>query len=80
MELASVVVGALIAVAGLCLVAWLFTLLVRWARSGSGGAHVLGAVLTEVTQSAVVRDAKQGAKRSERDAGDPPSSEGRSVR
>jgi hypothetical protein len=35
----------------------------------------MGEVLTEVTQSAVVRDAKRGKKRSDREAGDPPSEE-----
>jgi len=36
---------------------------------------MLGAVLTEVTQTPAVHEAKQGRKRSERDGGDPPSEE-----
>jgi hypothetical protein len=72
MEAASIVMVGLIAVVGLGLAAWLCYRLLRWARSSSSGAQALGAVLTEVTQNAVVHDAKQGRKRSERDAGDPP--------
>ena len=69
------VVTALIFVASLCLLAWVFRWLMRWARSGSAGTHAFGAVLTEVTQSAVVREAKQGKKRGEKDAGDPANDE-----
>jgi len=36
---------------------------------------MLGAVLTEVTQSPAVHEAKQGKKLSESDAGDPPDRE-----
>jgi hypothetical protein len=63
--------SALIIAVGLGLGAWLCYRLMRWARSGARGAHVLGSVLTEVTQSAVVREAKEGKKRSEADGGDP---------
>jgi hypothetical protein len=62
----------LVIAAGLGLVGWLFYRLLRWARSGGRGAHALGSVLTEVTQSAVVREAKQDKKRADGDAGDPP--------
>jgi len=71
MEVASVVANVLIALAGLGLIAYLLHRLMRWARGRTGGAYVLGAVLTEVTQGAVVREAKQGKKRAEGDAGDP---------
>jgi hypothetical protein len=66
----------LIVVAGLGLVVWLCCHLLGWARSGRRGAHVLGAVLTEVTQSAVVREAKQGKKRDDDVAGEPKGEEG----
>jgi hypothetical protein len=72
MDPASIVMGAFAAVAGLALAAWLFLRLMRWARSSARGAHALGAVLTEVTQSAVVREAKQGTKRNAGEVGDPP--------
>jgi hypothetical protein len=49
--------------------------LLRWARSGTGGAHVLGAVLTEVTESRAVHEAKEGEKRRNNGAGDPPNEE-----
>jgi hypothetical protein len=65
----------LIIAAFLALAAWLSYRLLRWARARGRGAHVLGAVLTEVTQSAVVREAKQGKKRDDSDAGDPPGEE-----
>jgi hypothetical protein len=66
------VISALIIGAGLALVVWLSNRLLRWARSGGRGAHVLGSVLTEVTQSAVVREAKRDQKRKGADGGDPP--------
>jgi hypothetical protein len=62
------VANLLIAVAGLTLVAYLLYRLMRWARGRTAGAYMLGAVLTEVTQGTVVREAKQGRG----DAGDPP--------
>ena len=75
MDVASVVSNVLIAIAGLGLIAYLLNRLMRWARGRTRGAYVLGAVLTEVTQSAVVHEAKQGKQREERDAGDPPNDE-----
>lgn len=60
---------------GLGLIAWLCYRLLRWARSGTGGAHMLGAVLTEVTQSHAVHEAKQGKKLREDGSGDPPDEE-----
>lgn len=56
-------------------VAYLFYRLMRWARGRTRGAYVLGAVLTDVTQAAVVHEAKQGKKGEEGDTGDPPSDE-----
>ena len=72
MDLQSAVTNVLIAVAGLGLIAYLFRRLMRWARGPTSGAHVLGAVLSEVTQSAVVQEAKQGKKSEDGNAGDPP--------
>jgi hypothetical protein len=71
----SPLIGVVLAATGLALVAWLGHRLLRWARSGSTSAHALGAVLTEVTQGAVVREAKQGKKRVEGETGDPPKDE-----
>ena len=68
-------IDAVVAIAALGLVAYLFHRLMRWARGRTKGAHVLGAVLTEVTQGAVVYEAKQGKKRDEGNAGDPPNEE-----
>ena len=68
-------IDAVVAIAALGLVAYLFYRLMRWARGRTKGAHVLGAVLTEVTQGAVVYEAKQGKKRDEGYAGDPPNEE-----
>ena len=65
-------IDILIFAAGLGLVGWLFHRLLRWARSGGRGAQALGSVLTEVTQSPVVREAKQDKKRKDADGGDPP--------
>ena len=62
----------LAAAIGLALVGYLLYRLLRWARGRTRGAQMLGAVLTEVTQSAVVHEAKQGKKRDEGAAGDPP--------
>jgi hypothetical protein len=64
--------GVMIVVVSLGLIVWLAYRLLRWARSGTRGAQALGAVLTEVTQSAAVLEAKQGKKRREGSAGDPP--------
>jgi hypothetical protein len=75
MDVAQGVIPVLIVAVSLGLVAWLSYRLLRWARSGTGGAHMLGAVLTEVTQSPAVHEAKQGKKVSEGDAGDPPTEE-----
>ena len=61
----------LIAAGSLSLLVWLCYRLLRWARSGTGGAHMLGAVLTEVTQSPAVHEAKRGTKRRENGGGDP---------
>ncbi len=72
MALASTVIYALIVSASLGVVAWLLYRLLRWARASGRGANVLGAVLTEVTQSPAVQEAKQAKQRSEKDAGDPP--------
>ena len=72
MDLQSAVTTLLIAVAGLSLIAYLARRLMRWARGRTSGAQVLGAVLTEVTQAAVVHEAKQGKKREEGAPGDPP--------
>lgn len=60
---------------GLALAVWAGYRLLRWARSGTGGAHVLGAVLTEVTQSRAVQEAKEGEKRRDNGAADPPNEE-----
>jgi len=75
MDSASLVTSFLIAVAVLGVIVYLLSRLMRWARGRTHGAHVLGAVLTEVTQGAVVREAKQGKKREEGNAGDPPNEE-----
>jgi hypothetical protein len=72
---ASTAIGVLTVTAGVGLLAWLFVRLLRWARAGRSGAQAMGEVLTEVTQSVVVREAKQGKKRNDRRAGDPPSEE-----
>ena len=68
-------ISVLIIAASLGVVGWLLYRLLRWARSGGSGAQALGSVLTEVTQSAVVREAKQDKRRKDADAGDPPSEE-----
>jgi hypothetical protein len=65
-------IAVLTVAVGLGLVVWVSYRLLRWARSGTGGAHMLGAVLTEVTQTPAVHEAKQGKKIAEGDAGDPP--------
>jgi hypothetical protein len=72
MGAAQGVIAVLIVAVGLGLVVWLSYRLLRWARSGTGGAQMLGAVLTEVTQSPAVIEAKQGKKLREGEAGDPP--------
>lgn len=69
--------AAVTVLGALALVAYLLYRLMRWARSRTGGAHVLGAVLSEVTQSAAVQEAKRGSKREERSTGDPPRSRAR---
>ena len=75
MSVSSTLIDALIIAAGLGLAGWLSYRLMRWARSGGSGAQALGSVLTEVTQSAVVREAKQDKKRKGAEAGDPPNEE-----
>jgi hypothetical protein len=65
-------ITVLIVAVGLGLVVWVSYRLLRWARSDTGGAHMLGAVLTEVTQTPAVHEAKQGKKIGEDGAGDPP--------
>lgn len=72
MDIARALAVVLIVAVSLSLLGWLCYRLLRWARSESGGAHVLGAVLTEVTQGPAVHEAKQGAKRRENSSGDPP--------
>lgn len=68
----TVLLGAVVLTAALGLVGYLLYRLMRWARSSSKGPRVLGAVLTEVTQSTAVYEAKQGKKREEgQDGGDP---------
>lgn len=64
--------STLVVLLALCLVAYLLYRLMRWARGRTRGAAVLGAVLTEVTQSAAVYEAKQSKKREEGNTGDPP--------
>ena len=68
-------ITAVVVMTVLGVVAYLFYRLMRWARGRTRGAYVLGAVLTEVTQGAVVYEAKQGKKREEGAAGDPPGDE-----
>lgn len=67
--------STMVAKAAFGLVAYVLYRLMRWARGRTKGAHVLGAVLTEVTQSPIVYEAKQGKKRDESDSGDPPNEE-----
>ena len=71
----ATIIGVSIVTACLGLLAWLSYRLLRWARAGGSGARAMGEVLTEVTQSAVVREAKQGKRRNDQGAGDPPSEE-----
>lgn len=75
MENAQEVTLVLFIAVGLGLIVWACYRLLRWARSGRGGAHVLGAVLTEVTQAAPVQEAKQGKKVRENGEGDPSNEE-----
>ena len=72
MDIARGLTGVLIIAVTLGVIVWLCYRLLRWARSGKSGAHMLGAVLTEVTQSPAVHEAKQGKKRGEEGQGDPP--------
>ena len=74
-DASATAVGVMIVTAGVGLLAWLAFRLLRWARAGKSGARAIGEVLTEVTQSAVVREAKQGKKRNDQGAGDPSSEE-----
>jgi len=64
--------NVLAAAIGAVLVVYLLYRLMRWARGRTKGAQMLGAVLTDVTQSVVVHEAKQGRKRDEGQAGEPP--------
>jgi hypothetical protein len=75
MDIARAAIVVLIIAVSLGLMAWLSYRLMRWARSGTGGAQMLGAVLTEVTQSPVVQEAKQGKKTREDGGADPPNEE-----
>lgn len=75
MDVTSGVTNAVALLSALALVAYLLNRLMRWARSRTRGANILGAVLTEVTQGAAVIEAKQGKKRKEGNAGDPPNEE-----
>ena len=70
-----IVTTAVVVMTALGLVASLLYRLMRWARGRTRGAYVLGAVLTDVTQAAVVHEAKQGKKGEEGDTGDPPNDE-----
>jgi hypothetical protein len=72
MDLARAVTVVLIVAVSLGLIVWVSYRLMRWARSGTGGAHMVGAVLTEVTQSPAVHEAKQGRKSRENGGSDPP--------
>jgi hypothetical protein len=75
MDIAQAVAVVLTVAVSLGLIVWLSYRLMRWARSGTGGAQMLGAVLTEVTQSPAVHEAKQGKKSREDGGGDPPNEE-----
>jgi hypothetical protein len=75
MENAAGVIVVLFGAVSLGLIVWVCYRLLRWARSGRGGAHVLGAVLTEVTQAPAVHEAKQGKKVREDGGGDPSNEE-----
>ena len=75
MDMALQVTVLLIVAVSLGLIVWLCYRLLRWARTGTGGAHMLGSVLTEVTQSSAVQEAKQGQKSREDGGGDPPNGE-----
>jgi len=68
---ASIAIHLALLAAGFGFVGWLLVRLLRWARSGGRGTSALGAVLTEVTQSAVVREAKEGKRESEARGGEP---------
>jgi hypothetical protein len=72
MDIEQGVVAVLVVAVSFGLIAWLAYRLMRWARASRGGAQVLGAVLSEVTQASAVHEAKQGKKRKESDGGDPP--------
>ena len=71
----SIAIHVVLLGAGFGFVEWLLVRLLRWARCGRRGTHALGAVLTEVTQSAVVREAKEGRKRNGQGGGDPSNDE-----
>lgn len=73
MDLGSAFNDALVALLVLSAAAYVLGRLLRWARRRPRGAHVLGAVLTEVTQSPAVREAKRTKKSEEGKSGDPPS-------
>ena len=75
MDIERGIVAVLVVAVTFGLIAWLAYRLMRWARSSRGGAQVLGAVLTEVTQTCAVHEAKQGKKLRESDGGDPPDEE-----
>ena len=75
MDIAREIAVVLIVAVSLGLLVWLCYRLLRWARSGTSGAHVLGAVLTEVTQSPAVHEAKQGKRSRENGGSDPPTEE-----
>ena len=62
-------INILIIAAGLGLAAWVGYRLLRWARAGGSGTHILGSVLTEITQGAAVREAKEDQRRKNADAG-----------
>jgi hypothetical protein len=72
---AATTIAVLLVAASLGGLAWLCYRVLRWARAGRSGARATGEILTAVTQSAVVREAKQGETRKGQRAGDPPSEE-----
>lgn len=69
------IAAGLFLAAGVALIVRFCYRLLRWARSGKGSAHALGAVLTEVTQVPAVQEAKRGKKVREDGGGDPPREE-----
>jgi len=79
----SLLTSVLIASVAVILVLYLLYRLLRWARTRSKGAYVLGAVLAPLGAAGnvsdpdfrIVNEAKQLRKREEDDNGDPPNEE-----